>query len=239
MIKYTSTAATWQSWTITPAYYCATAATWGAWNGSTVTTSALNPWHAWADNAITVTTSTATIGATWGAWATPDNVARHRYAEKLAHLQHAYKPETAEERVAREAVELATREQRAREREVAAVARRVAISKADKLLESVLSDVQREQLRRDEAFLVRGQSGAVYRVRKGRGINVDEIARDTGDVVRTLCAYPGINVPDGDTMAAQKLMLEADEADFLSIAIKHQARGPKVSRAALEALLQS
>jgi hypothetical protein len=172
----------------------------------------------------------ANIAGTWNSWLVKGPV----YAKPLA-----LPVETDDERAARVQAAYERNQAWERERKIAAEQRRVAIGKADKLLESVLSHVQREQLRKDEAFLVRGQSGKVYRVRKGRGINVDEIALETGDVVRTLCAYPGINVPDGDTMAAQKLMLEADEADFLAIAIKHQARGPKVERAALDALLES
>jgi hypothetical protein len=232
VVTFTSTAsAAWQAWTITPAtYYANTATTWGAWNsGTTVTASGLNPWQSWTSNTISVT-SAANIAGTWNSWLVKGPV----YAKPLA-----LPVETDDERAARVQAAYERNQAWERERKIAAEQRRVAIGKADKLLESVLSHVQREQLRKDEAFLVRGQSGKVYRVRKGRGINVDEIALETGDVVRTLCAYPGINVPDGDTMAAQKLMLEADEADFLAIAIKHQARGPKVERAALDALLES
>lgn len=227
MVDYfgTSAAQAWRVWTSNTLTVQNTAGTWGAWNGTATTSATGDPWQSWAANTISYTTP-ATIAGTWQTW-----VVNAQYVPYVAPV------ETKEQRAARVLADHERNQKWERERKVAAEARRVAIGKADKLLESVLSHVQREQLRRDEAFLVRGQSGALYRVRKGRGINVDEIALETGDVVRTLCAYPGINVPDGDTMAAQKLMLEADEADFLRIAIKHSARGPKVSRAAIDALL--
>ena len=98
--------------------------------------------------------------------------------------------------------------------------RELAVVRADKLLGSVLSELQRAQLSGYGWFLVRGHSGALYRVRRGISMNVDALAPD-GSVLHSLCAYPP-GVPEGDAMAAQKLMLESvDEQLFLKLANRH------------------
>ena len=214
-----------RQWIDTGATGAATAAntyatiTWSAWNRTYSTSSTsvtgTDPWIAW-NGAVTSytsgTTTTITINQNWQAW----NVAYTNEAEAQA---------AKAARVARERHE--AEEWKRREAERAQV-RRIAIRNADRLLDSILSGAQRDQLKRLGGFVVRGQSGRLYRIRMGRSANVD-LLDASGKVIETLCAYPRDDVPDGDTMAAQKIMLECDEAAFLRLAIKHPARGQPVA----------
>lgn len=135
--------------------------------------------------------------------------------------------ETAAEKAARAARQRLEAVEYERRTAVRTEVRRVAILKADRLLESILTSVQRDQLRKTGSFVVRGQSGQLYRIREGRSANVD-VVDAAGRVTERLCAHPILDVPDGDTMAAQKLMLECDEGAFLRMAIKHGAVGQPV-----------
>jgi hypothetical protein len=53
------------------------------------------------------------------------------------------------------------------------------------------------------------------------------------------CAHPETDLPDADTMLAQKLMLEADEAGFLAIANLHQPQPSDDTRSFTARLLES
>ena len=229
---------------------------WRNWNTS-ATTSALDYtytgdssiWTSWvSDQTITLHYSNAhtnaTGTATWAGWVTNQDArtaARMRvHAYDMVQTRQGMRqqpaPETPEQRVERLAQEELRRQQYALEAAVARERRAAAIGRADKLLESVLSSVQRSQLEKNDWFLVRGESGQVYRIRKGRAANVDLIDPKTGKVIDVLCAYPRMDVPDGDCMVAQKLMLECDEEAFRKIAIRHSPRG-EVPLAAVRALL--
>jgi hypothetical protein len=97
---------------------------------------------------------------------------------------------------------------------------RLAHERALALLVRALSPAQRAEFERSNTFTVRGGSGQRYRITFGTTANV-EVLDPTGAVTRRLCAAPtGVPVPAA--MLAQKLMLEASEAEFLAIA----ARGP-------------
>lgn len=91
--------------------------------------------------------------------------------------------------------------------------------RAKKILDAHLSEEQRAQLARDRFFVVRGSAGKQYRIKHGRSGNV-ELLDAQGRVVERLCAHPAIYCPDEDTMLAQKLALEADEAAFYRVANK-------------------
>jgi hypothetical protein len=217
-------------------YVSTTAATWISWTSNSATTTTIsaanyNAWQAWTAVPTYTLTYSSTTSATWSSW--------NGNTYQLNQPAYVAPVETEEQRAARVIGETASREQWARENEIRKEVRRVAISKADQLLESVLNSVQREQLRKDNAFLVRSQSGAVYRIRKGRSGNVDLIDPKSGEVLSVLCAHPSMDVPDGDTVVAQKLMLECDEQDFLRLANKSSARGPRVSLDAVNRLLEA
>lgn len=186
---------------ITADAYAIAGAVWSGWNGSWSNTAATN-------TAAAYTITVAANSYTWSGW----NEDHHAVAESEA--QRAARLEADRiERERRGRLDRATATERAE-------VRRVAILKADKLLESVLSSVQRDQLKKLGGFVLRGQSGQLYRIRMGRSANVDVLDAQ-GNVVDRLCAHPAMNVPDQDTMVAQKVMLECDEAVFLRMANRH------------------
>ena len=88
---------------------------------------------------------------------------------------------------------------------------------AERLLREHLDAEQVAQLERDRAFVVSVSSGRRYKIKRGRQGNVVEIdAR--GRTLRKFCIHPDLYIPDPDTMLAQKLLLETDEAAFRRIA---------------------
>lgn len=87
----------------------------------------------------------------------------------------------------------------------------------------IIYHAQKQTLDKDRCFYLTSSSGKRYRIDRGRSQNVRLVEETTGKVVRTYCAHPVEAVPDPDTMLAQKLMLETDEAAFLRIA---NASGP-------------
>jgi hypothetical protein len=88
--------------------------------------------------------------------------------------------------------------------------------RADELLKAHLTPQQREELEMKNHFhLLVGAKK--YRINRGRSRNI-QLVNEQGVVVKTLCAHPSEMIPDADTMLAQKLMLEANENEFLRIA---------------------
>lgn len=87
------------------------------------------------------------------------------------------------------------------------------------LLLKCLTPAQRAEFERTSAFKVRGsKSGQQYRITYATTANI-EVIEPPGTVVRRLCAGP-VGVPIPAVMLAQKLMLEADEPEFLRIAAR-------------------
>ncbi len=99
-----------------------------------------------------------------------------------------------------------------REKKSAEAARR-----GRKLLLSHLSAIQKAEFRRLDRFHVVSRSGRRYRIRLGRARNVD-LLRPDGSIEAVFCIQPEQDVPDEDTVLAQKLLLECAEDDFLRIA---------------------
>ena len=95
---------------------------------------------------------------------------------------------------------------------------RRARERALNLLVECLTPGQRAEFERTSAFKVRGKSGQLYRITYATTANV-EVLEQPGMVIRRLCAGP-VGVPIPDVMLAQKLMLEANEAEFLRIAAR-------------------
>lgn len=171
-------------------------------------TASASAWLVWASETIYSTTST---DAAWTAW---------QPVEPLYVQPTALAVAAAENRAA-----------------ALAASRRVAIIKADKLLESILNEVQRAHVQAHGYFVVRGKSGQLYRIRRGWAANVDAI-NARGEVTQRLCAHPLSYMPDGDLMAAQKLMLEtADEELFLKTAIRHGGGGDRVPSEVMQAVM--
>jgi len=98
--------------------------------------------------------------------------------------------------------------------------KRVADRQAEKLLMEHLDDEQRTDWLRNEAFDVRVPSGRTYRIRRGVAGNVyrthDSLGRFTR---RRYCCHIDTSLaPTCDNVLTQKLLLEADEDEFLRLA---------------------
>jgi len=86
------------------------------------------------------------------------------------------------------------------------------------LLVEHLSPAQRAQYGRFKYFdVVGGNSGRRYRIRHGQVLNV-EVLDSTGHCMCLLCFMPRGHLPVGDVMLAQKLALEAFEAEAIKVA---------------------
>lgn len=207
--------------------------TWGAWNitYTAVTTTVSNAanviWTAWNDTytattanttsyvEIPSTSSVATTNLIWSAWnetyILDGNQAISQYNQVLS------RNETPEQ-AARRAQEAETY----RQRQIAAEGERAkARERAAKLLQESLSPKQREQLQASGFFELEtirpDGERRTYRIRRGRSRNIQQVDA-SGRVLKTICAHPVENVPDEDTMLAQKLWLESKEEEFLRIA---------------------
>jgi hypothetical protein len=95
--------------------------------------------------------------------------------------------------------------------------RRKARATARKTLLTLLSDRQKEQLAREEVFELRIDD-RIYRVRPGNTVQQLDAA---GKVLCSFCIHPYPAegwIPEDDHAIAQKLLLEADEQEFLRLA---------------------
>lgn len=98
-----------------------------------------------------------------------------------------------------------------------------AVESSRELLRACLCAEQLAEFDRAGWFIVSG-GRYDYRINHGRTANVEVMARD-GRYLRRVCFYPvargGRDLPVFDVMLAQKLMLEADEAGALAIAVQY------------------
>jgi hypothetical protein len=168
---------------------------WGAWASSTAATS------------ITVTTSYVT-NVTWDNWVTFSNGRRRRVqsSEDLGGWVREPIQSPEEDARARQ-----WQEERARQRAEAQQRRHDINARALELLRSCMNDEQRDQLVRLGRFSVAAPSGRVYWIETGYAGNVHSNGW-------TYCIHMRSDIPEGDQMLAQKLMIETDEEGFLRIA---------------------
>jgi len=233
----------WNQWALhdatggTPALYGSTTSdVWLTWNSGSATTSgttvtlnvsdADNVWTNWQD------TGTAANEPFWNDWTNNPNHApnfQSQYMGQFIPPQRA--PETAEEREARVQRELQQREEWERQRVIRERARiereaglKAARIEASALLDSLLSETQRNSLEKEDWFLVIGKSGRIYRLRRGRVGNIDLLSPE-GKVLRTLCSHPGPRLPNADDLVAQKLYLETDDEYVQRQANVHRDHG--------------
>ena len=83
------------------------------------------------------------------------------------------------------------------------------------LLESTLTPQQREDFLKDNAFFVVSKSGKVYQIRKGRQQNIYEMDANR-KLVKKYCVVPQeSDIPTGDILLMQKLLIEHAEDEFL------------------------
>lgn len=94
--------------------------------------------------------------------------------------------------------------------------KQAAKKKALTLLRMNLSRKQWNNYKELGYFEVISQKGNVYRIYEGRSRNIKRVKE--GKVVEVLCAHPKDQVPTGDTLLSQKLMLECMEDTFRHIA---------------------
>jgi hypothetical protein len=180
----------------------ASSITWTTSNTSSVTSATLDVWNQWVQSEHAHLDQVA-----WQTW----------NGEALGRIEVR---ESAAQRLAREA---ARRENEARlfERQRAIMAeQRIAETRAKRLLVENISPAQRKSLKDHGHFDVL-VGGKTYRIKWGSHGNVYLV--QGGREVRSFCIQPP-DVPAGDAMLAQKLLLETDEASFLRIANAREIR---------------
>jgi hypothetical protein len=167
--------------------------------------------QSWPCTIITASTSAATynlpgvITTNHSAWEHWNHgfgvpvVMRHRErseAEERAYQeqQRTYAAQQAEERKAREEAKV----------------------KARKLLRENLSPAQLESFDR-VGYFFQEIGGRRYKINLGRSGNVYEVDKNDKHLTR-FCIHPAMDVPDEDTVLAQKLLLSANEQEFRRIA---------------------
>lgn len=171
---------------------------WVASDATTSTTA--DTWYIWNTTSATTSAITTTDNSNiYIKWveehaASVEEIIRREHAAKRARLQ-------------------AIREQRRK---------RIKELRAKRLLKQHLDEEQLKMLADKDHFYVRAHSGKLYRIRKGRSGNVEQMHDDSERVHKVLCAHPNVYCPNYDTMLAQKLMLETDEAAFLAVANVHR-----------------
>lgn len=106
----------------------------------------------------------------------------------------------------------------------AAIERARAIERATLLLVESLSGAQLESYKGNGWFEVatvdkRGVP-RIFRIHRGCIANIFEMSI-RGDYIARWCVHPGLDVPDEDTMLAQKLWLETNPDGLLSQANRH------------------
>lgn len=191
----------WQSWTTD-----STAA-------STNTITVDPAWQSW-----TVTTSVTynATDVTWRRWnALPAYQLRGDRWERTTVRANVPAPTPEGQAAAQAEIDAMNAERRARADEsIAAVAR------AEAILRENLTPTQRRALDRWGGFKVIAGSGKTYRIDRGQSGNVKELGRSrvgAARVVASYCIHP-TGLPTADVMLAQKLLLEANEPEFLRIA---------------------
>jgi hypothetical protein len=176
------------------------------WGSSDCTSTTV--WYTW-----TCDQTTSSNTGIWADWTTSGTSATitGNYVSDIA-----YEPPTPEQ-IAEQQRQADEWRRQAEERERERV---VAAQRAEQLLRDNLSPAQLAEYEQHGHFHVRGES-ARYRIRKGRSANIDVLEGER--VAHRLCIHPAEQVPDQDTMLAQKLALEADEPGVLRLANRHAA----------------
>lgn len=199
---------------------------WVSTSSSTASTAADDIWSSWASTSSTAASITNDFQGVWTYWVSEGDPIRDYVQESLPrpYMQRPSSEEILRNRIEHERREAEWRAEQAR----LAREREISEKRAEELLLASITKRQKAQYRKFAWFTVRGASGAQYRIRKGRIGNVD-VVEPSGAIVGRLCAHPRDGVPDCDTMLAQKLMLEVDDAAFLRVANRHDNPGGHIS----------
>lgn len=104
---------------------------------------------------------------------------------------------------------------------VAEKARRAVMHRAEELLVSHLNPAQLAEYKKDKRFMVHGRSGARYLIECDRYAgNIIQINKPLigSEVRRRLCCHARSDIPLGDQILTQKLLLEHHEDEFVRTA---------------------
>jgi len=183
---------------------------WYAWSNTATTSNA--SWTSWivTSNALRDDTS----GSMWTTWI-HNNMPEDQDLQVLRQEASHWSNQEELDRAAAAVVGLEAERERERAEETARQLR------ANELLMAALDKQQREDFMHRGAFrldvLSRDGTKRRYEIVRGRTGNVYQLDK-AGNRIFNFCAHPQIACPNEDTMLAQKLMLEADEEEFLALA---------------------
>lgn len=205
---------------------------WLTWNQMTVTSANTNAvtWRVWTTGGMTTGVTTGNTIDCWDTWQQP--IVRYQDAwgrwidtpayganlppRRFEQVPERYRVQESEEQKrarefenARWEAEVKERQRRMDEEQKAVLE---ANSKAMQLLKCCLTPEQKACLEKNRYFIVTAKSGRRYRIDEGSHGNVKVLDRDN-KVIERLCIQPN-GVPIGDSMLAQKLMIEAAEDVF-------------------------
>lgn len=194
-------------------------ATWVQIDCTSTTASTTGTWGYWCSNGTSTATTNCATSTTWATWsAAANHVIRYRQSQQAPPKQLT--PEEQVEIAAkREAEAIALKAKREKEE----ADRKAASERAERLLAAQLTDEQKASYLKDRTFIVTAADGTKFRIKLGRAGNVEEL-NDAGKPIARLCIHPTEFVPDGDTVLAQKLMLETDPKAFRKIANRTEIR---------------
>lgn len=204
-------------------------AAWNSWASTTsATTTGCDSWPTgWLDTSVTTGGHKYTVTYTSGntqvsddIWSTPEWLQTTHsipWRQKVQQLSRSSPEEIVQAAVERER----KRQIRLREDSRKRIFKEAANGRARAILMSMLNEQQREDLAANNNFQLtvhsRDGSMRVYRIDYGFLGNVKLLGPD-GEVDRSYCIHSDCRLPYEDQMLAQKLLLEANEEEFLRIA---------------------
>jgi hypothetical protein len=187
-------------------------------------TTADDAWIVWTTQGVVRHINPSTNDTSNRAWTQWTNgTASNIYVPQRQFERHV---ETPAQHAALEARAAQYRREQAARSALEAKIREEAQQRAEALLLGVLSAPQRQQYARDRWLLVRGRSGRLYRVRRGRVANVDVLDAN-GVVLHRLCCHPPGDMPDEDVMIAQLMHLTYNDDTFCRKANVHPLLAPE------------
>lgn len=182
-----------------------------------VSSATTTPWPAWVETHRG--TKTLTSNATWIVWNQARTTSTITTGSNLLARDVQISDEEYQARRVREEAARVEREARYR---AEAIERERAKERALLLLREHLTDEQKAELADKRYFslgVIDSKTGErrTYRIHQGRAGNVEQVD-ENGRRLKRFCIHPDISCPDEDTMLAQKLLLQTNEAEFLRVA---------------------
>lgn len=102
-------------------------------------------------------------------------------------------------------------------------------ARAEAMLRELLTEREQQDLARHGYLEVASpsKSSRAYRIPRRRG---QVTLYEDGVPIATLCVQPVVSVPDADVVLVHKVLIEADEAMYLSVANRFRVRGRGFTR---------